>query len=185
MKRIPYVAIALILVFVAAAFAGVVTLNNKDLSGPNGRIWNAINDLQTQINNIPAGSQGPQGEQGPQGIPGEQGPAGNDGADGATVHFGEWSDFTTYKLDTQYTAATDGFVIVHSALDSEATQPVYVNGYTPDGMEKMFIKHEPGSTGSFMFPVRAGDTWNVYPGAYNPADIVYVHCYILWIPLSA
>lgn len=72
-------------VLVLVIFSGIVS------SSPWSDVWNAINDLQDQINNInlipgpagpqgPAGAdgaQGPQGEQGLQGIPGPQGPAGS------------------------------------------------------------------------------------------------------------
>ena len=48
-------------------------------SNPNLRtLWNAITNLQTQIDAIELTS-GPQGPPGPQGVPGPQGPPGNDG----------------------------------------------------------------------------------------------------------
>lgn len=52
MKRIPYVAIAITLVLVATAFTGVVSVSKQELSGPNGVIWKAIQDLQGQITSL-------------------------------------------------------------------------------------------------------------------------------------
>lgn len=97
----------LVLAIAAAFVAGTMTSTNfADAQKSNGQpfqtLWDAIADLQTQIENIeltpgPQGEQGPPGqdgidgvdgqdgapgEQGPQGEQGIQGPPGQDGADG-------------------------------------------------------------------------------------------------------
>jgi len=73
------VIVTILLLSGVTAFAGQTPAGN-----PFQAIWNAINSLQTQLNNIrlipgppgPKGDKGDVGTQGPQGIPGPQGPAG-------------------------------------------------------------------------------------------------------------
>ncbi|MFH1391192.1 MAG: hypothetical protein ABIH20_02665 [Candidatus Diapherotrites archaeon] len=69
-------------------FASLLIIGASTYGGTNGKpfeeIWNAIDNLQNQINNIelttgpigPPGEQGSQGEQGPTGSEGPQGPPG-------------------------------------------------------------------------------------------------------------
>jgi len=76
----------LVLAIAAAFVAGTMTSTNfADAQKSNGQpfqtLWDAIADLQTQIENIEL-TPGPQGEQGIQGPPGQDGADGQDGTNG-------------------------------------------------------------------------------------------------------
>jgi hypothetical protein len=84
---------ALLIILIIGATTGIgMAVKPTDPGTPSDpltAIWNAIADLQNQINNIqlipgPQGETGPMGPPGPQGEPGPQGLKGDTGATGAT-----------------------------------------------------------------------------------------------------
>ncbi|WP_340819596.1 tail fiber protein [Methanolobus sp. WCC4] len=88
----------LVSVVLAAAIISVPAsaANDKDTpnnglfpNGPFADIWEKLTSLETQIDEIPAGPQGPQGEVGPQGPQGEIGPQGPQGEIGPQGPQGE------------------------------------------------------------------------------------------------
>jgi hypothetical protein len=181
-KIIPLLICILVIVAITGvSFAAKPDPITPDKADPFATLWATIGDLQDQIDDIELlpGPQGPQGE---------QGPAGQDGADGATVHLGEWSDASTYQLDTLYTASTDGFVCVYCTFGSLLPTEVRVYGFTPADVGNMKARTaltiNPNLTDQgFMMPVRSGDTWKVE--AWGVVDAIDAMGYrIYWLPLS-
>ena len=70
---------------------------DKNDNNPFKQLWDAIDNLQSQIDLIGTGTRGP---------PGEQGPAGNDGQDGATGMDG--ADGTSCTIEGTVVSCTDG-----------------------------------------------------------------------------
>ncbi len=72
--------------------------------------------------------------------------------------FGSWSG--PYSTNTAYTAATDGFVVGYTYAGGD----VYCGGYidTPLGVRRQDGRsNHDGAQGTYMVPVRKGDTWQV------------------------
>lgn len=86
-------------------------------SNPNLRtLWNAITNLQTQIDAIEL-TPGPQGPPGPQGVPGPQGPPGNDGtSDPRADSF--FDVFFDIFVDTPKKSAVDSFFDIFTELQT-------------------------------------------------------------------
>jgi hypothetical protein len=91
--------------------------------------------------------------------------------------FGVWNDrdkdgiADTVSNNTEYTAATDGFVLAYGT--GGGTLPV--RGETPTGTIRTYGNYPyAGNPAGLMMPVRNGDTWKVFN-----ADTVY------WLPVGA
>jgi hypothetical protein len=174
------IAVILIASIVTPTSAAIVT-QPTDMNQWNvHNIWNAILNLQSQINHIQPtpGPRGPTGPPGPAGATGPTGPA------GATTHFGDW-DTTSYVKAVKYTAATDGFVVVTGVCPG-------VESCSMKGIAKFDSIGDPVPALTFVvdiqsyaqetltMPVKAGDKWGVYPVA-PPVPTMTIR----WIPLTS
>jgi len=82
----------------------------------------------------------------------------------------------------EFTASTDGFVCFDAGLSSATPGGAIVSGWTSSFSTSHagFIL-EPLGLGSFVMPVRAGETWRIY--AFGPGTD-YMSYHISWIPLT-
>lgn len=108
------------------------------------QMQNAINSIQIEVNNIPAGPQGPTGPQGPIGPQGIQGPAGAAGTNGATGATGPqgpegpmgpavpggltweyyWHEGTTYQLADVVLDDASGTVVSYVCVNGPVTSSI-------------------------------------------------------------
>lgn len=121
------------LIFLTVLFlVGVKTVNAAD-ENPWDRVWNAIAGLQNQINNIPAGPQGPQGEPGPQGEQGPQGiqgPRGFQGEQGLPGDPAFVNKDLVYKVTSAQTFILPGATRFVTARCNDNNDPILSGGYS-------------------------------------------------------
>jgi len=89
-KFLALVLVLLVVVLVSTSVMATTASTNVWLKNPFLRLWNAIHNLQDQVQNVSI-IQGPQGEPGPQGLPGPAGPQGLQGPAGPQGIPGECS----------------------------------------------------------------------------------------------
>jgi hypothetical protein len=159
-----------------ATYAADVKQPKNWWKNPFGYLWNAVLNLQNQINDmkeLATGPQGPQGEPGPQGPPGEKGlqgpqgaqgpagPAGQDGRDGQDGAQGPQGiqgapgvctccDNVTLQLDVMRTTLCDLLKEQNITPDESLGCPIIGSGYGACCHPKISYVNESG-----IFLVRA------------------------------
>ena len=195
---IAVVVIALVVAPVAARVTAPTNIKDALLKG----IWNALLDLQKQIDDLALKIKAiPKGDTGPPGPPGPAGANGKDGAQGLpgdVPHFGagHWVD-----LDTCYYADTDGFVVASVYFDKNTDESV-PSVLTLEGIrynEGCKIGHS-GVTSSILhvagtpegytlstsitLPVEKGSSYRVSEVCSN-CENVYKYTIAYWMTLSS
>jgi hypothetical protein len=203
-KKLLTIAIArVILSMVVAPVAATLPTTSPLPSGkPYELIWTFLQDLQNQINGIPAGSQGIQGPPGPTG---PTGPAGKDGAPGATGGTGATGSMPSlgarqqlsYQDGTCTLAETDGFILASYGCDELNLKFIFLyGGYCDSTGQKIglattsgspWVSESPTGTnvpalGSITMPVQKGTYWFVQ-GFHSPGDSCVEH--VFWWPLGS
>jgi len=163
--------IAAALVILAVVIAPVAATLPTDSPLPKGfpfnKIWDLLNDLQTQITALAARVTSL--ETAVENLP--------------TTHLGEWA-YDTYNANQAYTAATDGFVVVQAGTVSGGPSIVFgrpdLDADADSGI--VFSRVAEGEVIGFTMPVRAGDEWQVVIiGLTDPTE---TYANIDWIPLT-
>jgi hypothetical protein len=190
-KKLLTIAIALVLfAIVAAPVAGIITVSNKDLSGPNGQIWKAIKDLQTQITTNLGNLQsqitalvGTDNTQNSKIAALEEKVADLEAAPG--VHFGESQKIIVNPGTQMYIsppAETDGFVFFYCSNSQHETS---ISMTENPGLSVMTAaEYSPMNSNGYSYasinmPVKQGHIWHV------DWDYCNIDIQLNWIPLSA